>query len=49
MIIDRNIYTDVNFNPSRYAFSLVFFPKMIDDIRMEMIGINIFITLVGKV
>lgn len=48
-IIDKIMYINVNFNPSRYAFSLVFFPRIIDDIRIEIIGINNFITLVGNV
>ena len=40
---------DVNFIPSRYALDLVFLPKIIDDIRIEMIGIKSFIILVGIV
>ena len=48
-IIDKIIYIDVNFNPSRYALDLVFFPNIIDDIRMEIIGINNFIIFVGKI
>ena len=48
-IKDRIMYKDENFIPSRYAFSLVFFPRMIDDIRIDIIGINNFITLVGNV
>ena len=48
-IMDNNMYRDVNFNPSRYALDLVFFPNIIDDIRIEIIGINSFITFVGNV
>lgn len=48
-IRDNIIYIDVNFIPSRYAFDLVFFPNIIDDIRIEIIGINNFITFTLKV
>ena len=43
------MYIDVNFIPSRYALDLVFLPRIMDDIRMEIMSINIFITFVGKV
>ena len=46
-MIDNVIQIDVNFIPSRNALDLVFFPKIIDEIKIEMIGINNFITLVG--
>ena len=45
--IDRIMYGDENFIPSRYAFCLVFLPKIIDDIRIEIIGISSLITFVG--
>lgn len=46
IIIDIMIYIDVNFIPSRYAFCLVFLPNIIDDIRIEIIGINNFISFI---
>ena len=49
IIMDRIIYRDVNFIPSRYAFDLVFFPNIIVDIIIDIIGINSFIILVGIV
>ena len=45
--IDNIIYSDENFNPSRQALDLVFLPIIMDDIRIEIMGINSFITLVG--
>lgn len=42
------MYRDVNFIPSRYAFAFVFLPNIIEDIRIDMIGINSFIILVLK-
>ena len=36
----------MNFIPSRYAFCFEFFPRIIDDTRIEIIGINNFISLV---
>ena len=49
IINDSIIYIDVNFKPSRYAFSFVFLPSIIDDNRIDIIGISSFIILVGKV
>jgi len=49
IIIDIIIYKNVNFIPSRYALDLVFLPRIMDDIRIDIMGINNFITLVGKV
>lgn len=48
-IIERITYIDVNFKPSRYAFDLVLLPKIIVDVRIEMIGINNLIVLVGNI
>ena len=45
-IMDKNMYIDVNFNPSKYALDLVFLPNIIDDIRIEIMGINSFIIFV---
>ena len=39
-IKDRIMYKDENFIPSRYAFDLVFLPRIIDDIRIDIIGIK---------
>ena len=46
IIIDIMIYMDVNFIPSRYAFCFMFLPNIMVDIRIEIIGINSFISLV---
>ena len=48
-IIDKIMYREVNFIPSRYALDLVFLPRMIDAIRMEIMGINSLIIFVGKI
>jgi len=49
IIMDSITYKDVNFKPSRYAFSFEDFPNMIEDIKIEIIGISSFIIFVGKV
>lgn len=47
-MIDKIIYMDENLIPSIQAFSLVFLPRIIDDIRIDIEGINNFIMVVGK-
>ena len=46
IIIDNSMYIDVNFIPSRYAFCFEFLPRIIEDTRIDIIGINSFISLV---
>ena len=48
MMNEIMIYIDVNFSPSKYAFILVFFPRIIVAIINEIIGISILIILIGK-
>jgi len=47
MIVVIIRYIDVNLMPSRYAFSLVFFPKIIVDINNDKMGISILIVFDG--
>jgi hypothetical protein len=45
-IIDKIMYTRVNFIPSRYALDVTFFPNIIVEISKEINGIIILIKLV---
>lgn len=47
--IEIIIYRNENFNPSIYALDFVFFPSIMAEIRIDIMGINSFITFVGKV
>ena len=49
IIKDMIMYKDVNFIPSRYALYLEFLPSIIDDIKIDIIGINSFIIFVGNI
>ena len=42
-MVIMNKYITENFNPSRYAFSLIDFPSIILDMSIEIMGIIIFI------
>lgn len=43
------MYIEVNFSPSKYALDFVFFPKIMEDNRIDIMGIRIFIAFVGNI